>query len=396
MSVAPGAGTAMVLSGGAAYGAYEVGVMLALFQGESPATGGRPLEVDQFAGTSIGSYNAGVMIAGAANGLAESARRLSRIWLDDIARAPNGCENGMFRVRATEFLNVRCLLRPSTVVDLLQDGRFFLQGLLPSAARFSRTASPLGPDTLTRALLGQLNVSAVFDLSPFKELLRRTIPLSDLGAAGIPLKVITSNFDTGDVNVFTERDLVDRLGQTPILASSSLPGFFPAVEIDGALHVDGGALMNTPILPALAGSDTLHVVYVDAPVDTIRVADLQSTLAVIDRMLVTSFAFSMNQDIDMIRDFNRTRALLDQGGPAAESDQPAGAAVVARWLRANGIMSPTTIHRYHPGEDLGGALGFLDLTYEHISSLIKRGYSDAVRHDCAASGCVLNGGEARG
>jgi hypothetical protein len=38
---------------------------------------------------------------------------------------------------------------------------------------------------------------------------------------------------------------------------------------------------------------------------------------------------------------------------------------------------------------LGGPLGFLDFSFEHIDQLIQRGYRDAVEHDCTASGCVL-------
>ena len=48
--------TAVVLSGGGAFGAYEVGVMKALIDGKSPSTGYAPLTPDIFAGTSIGAY----------------------------------------------------------------------------------------------------------------------------------------------------------------------------------------------------------------------------------------------------------------------------------------------------------------------------------------------------
>ena len=54
---------AVILSGGGADGAYEVGVMKALFSGQSPATAFRPLVPDILTGTSIGSYNAAFLVS---------------------------------------------------------------------------------------------------------------------------------------------------------------------------------------------------------------------------------------------------------------------------------------------------------------------------------------------
>jgi NTE family protein len=390
--------TAMVLAGGGAHGAYEVGVMIALFQGDSPATAGLPLEVNQFAGTSVGAYNAAAMVAGASQGFAQSARRLRQIWLEQIARQPGGCDNGVFRIRGAEFANLRCLLRPNALALALGDGGYFLRGLTPAASRFAQVAGSLQADALVRAMLEQINVSAALDMSPFHELLRSTVPIDSLRSSELILKAVATNFDTGGLAVFTREKIVDPIGHAAILASAAIPGFFPPVVVEGALHVDGGALMNTPLAPAVHGSDTLHVVYMDPSVASIRVEDLQSTLGIIDRMLTTSFAFSMNQGIAMIEDFNRSLDLLGTLGRAADSDPQAralaraGAALAAR-LRGSEEFTPTTIHRYHPTDDLGGALGFLDFSYQQVNFLIDRGYRDAVDHDCAASGCVLPGGK---
>jgi predicted acylesterase/phospholipase RssA len=389
--------TAIVLSGGASYGAYEVGVMLALFQGDSPVTGGRPLDASQFAGTSIGAFNAAAMVAGAGTSLTDSARRLSRIWLEEIARPPGGCDNGMFRVRGADALGIECLLRPSAVGHAIRDMGFLLGAIVPAAVRFAQVARPLTADSLTRAVLEQLDVSGLFDLTPYRELLKRTVPLDSLLLNGLALRVIASNFDSGTVSVFTEEDIANRVGHDAIIASSSLPGIFVPIKVDGALNVDGGALMNTPLMPAVqGGSDTLHVVYMDPLIENISVENLRSTLGVIDRMIVATFAFAMNQEIDMIHDLNRSFELIDSFDhtqvmdPQINAIARAGKAA-AQWARANGEFVPTTIHRHHPAADLGGALGFLDLSYDHVAGLIDRGYRDAVAHDCVASGCVIPG-----
>ena len=54
----PPARSAIVLSGGGAKGAFEVGVLLALAEGRSAATGHRPLSTDIYTGTSVGAFNA--------------------------------------------------------------------------------------------------------------------------------------------------------------------------------------------------------------------------------------------------------------------------------------------------------------------------------------------------
>jgi NTE family protein len=391
----------MVLAGGGAHCAYEVGVMIALFQGDSRdsrVSAGRPLEVNQFAGTSVGSFNAAAMVAGAGQGFAQSARRLRQIWLEQIARQPGGCDNGVFRIRGSEFANLRCLLRPNALATVLGDGRYFLRGLGPAANRFAGVAGSGQTDAIVRALLEQVNVSAALDMGPFHDLLQRNVPIDSLRSSDLILKAVASNFDAGGVSIFTREDIVDRVGHAAILASAAIPGFFPPVVVDGTTHVDGGALMNTPLDPAADGSDTLHVVYMDPSIESIRVEDLRTTLGVIDRMLTTSFAFSMNQGIAKIEDYNRSLGLLGTLGRAADSDPQAsalaraGAALAVR-LRGSDEFTPTTIHRYHPTDDLGGALGFLDFSYETVNFLIGRGYRDAVDHDCDASGCVLPGRE---
>src|SRR5260370_26007431 len=93
----------MVLSGGGGYGAYEVGVMKALFNGHSPVTGYKPLEADAFAGTSIGSINATLMVAHAELGLAQSVAYLEQVWLNEISSGHARCGNGIYRIRAAPF-----------------------------------------------------------------------------------------------------------------------------------------------------------------------------------------------------------------------------------------------------------------------------------------------------
>jgi NTE family protein len=76
--------TAMVLSGGGANGAYEVGVLKALCTGKSKVTQFQPLNPDIFSGTSIGSFNAAVLVSRAAEQDHCAAEYLEKLWLDVI------------------------------------------------------------------------------------------------------------------------------------------------------------------------------------------------------------------------------------------------------------------------------------------------------------------------
>src|SRR5580692_11928836 len=98
----------LVLSGGGAFGAYEVGVINALYSGKSPATAGVALDAGVFAGTSVGSLNAAILAMNK-GGAEASAKRLHDIWIHHVADNGDGRGNGVYRVRGHigNYLDVR-------------------------------------------------------------------------------------------------------------------------------------------------------------------------------------------------------------------------------------------------------------------------------------------------
>jgi predicted acylesterase/phospholipase RssA len=80
--------TAVVLSGGGAHGAGEVGVLTALMTGARWTTGNVPLVPDIITGTSTGAFN--------------SAIRLSRLEVEGPAAAAKYLEEGRGNVRGLE------------------------------------------------------------------------------------------------------------------------------------------------------------------------------------------------------------------------------------------------------------------------------------------------------
>src|SRR5262249_17855753 len=97
---APGKGwQAAVLSGGAAYAAYEVGVLKALAQGERSFTGYRRVEFQVLDGTSAGSVNAAVRASRPGESSALTAAYLEQVWLERVAAGPGACGSGAIRYR---------------------------------------------------------------------------------------------------------------------------------------------------------------------------------------------------------------------------------------------------------------------------------------------------------
>ena len=91
--------SALVLSGGGANGAYEIGVMRALLSGQSPSTRRRPLEPAAIASTSIGTFNAAVLLSNFNGGWPDAVARLERVWTERIVAESGALRNGVLRYR---------------------------------------------------------------------------------------------------------------------------------------------------------------------------------------------------------------------------------------------------------------------------------------------------------
>jgi NTE family protein len=211
---------AMILSGGGARGAYEVGVLWYIFDDLTRILGGPP-RIDILCGTSVGAINACYLAAHLADPVL-GLRRLVDLWSD---------------------------------VELTRVLGFGVRQVL----------------TLPRVLLGGGDGYGLFDVRPMAELVQREISWRAVARClrkGMlrALTVSCTEVSTGRTAVFmqTAPNLTiptavpprtifrpDRIGPHHALASAAIPLLFPPVRIDGELHLDGGLRQNTPIAPAL-------------------------------------------------------------------------------------------------------------------------------------------------
>src|SRR5579859_5080384 len=116
----------VVLSGGGATGAYEVGILKALVSGESPGTNYRPLQPAVFAATSIGAFNASVLLSHFEGSWPVALEVLEGAWSFLVAGSTS--HNGVFRLRANPLQLFDVLSRPASwtaaAVDFADDVMF--------------------------------------------------------------------------------------------------------------------------------------------------------------------------------------------------------------------------------------------------------------------------------
>jgi NTE family protein len=80
-----------------------------------------------------------------------------------------------------------------------------------------------------RWLLDRHRRPGFFSLKPLRERLRRTLPAMRLEDLAIPLNVVTTDLESGHAHYWSgQGDLIE-----PVIASISLLGIFPPVEMDG-------------------------------------------------------------------------------------------------------------------------------------------------------------------
>ena len=390
---------AVILSGGGAYAAYEVGVVKALFTGESPSTGHTFLNPGVLTGASAGAINASILASYPDVDMCSLARYLEDVWVNRISSSPERCGSGVIRFRGDplRLLDLRCLVRDPlrTFDEMSRDGAFLTRNLFQHTLRFL-----INSGSVENRALQFIDVGAFISSEPIRDLLPSLVSLEGIRLSDRKLRIVATNWATGQIRTFENRDMTDALGSTIIQASAAIPGIFMPQYIQGDPYVDGGVLMNTPLNCAInAGATELHVIYMDPDVQNIPVSRLESTIEVFDRVILITSAGNVNEDVDTARWINEGLDVVERAARGGAGDLTDGelrafirvAAKIEQRLRAGAPYRKLTVHRYHPHDDLGGggALGLLNFERDRVVALIERGFTDALNHDCAASHCVL-------
>lgn len=281
-----GGGAGLVLSGGGARGAYQVGVISAL----ADAIKG-PLPFAVITGVSVGAINAAVL-AEQADDFRTGARKLERLWR-----------------------SMRC-------EEVFHAGPVRLLGRL---MRWS-IALPLG-------FAGVRPPRSLLDASPLEGLLTREIDPGRI-AHMIESRVLSafavtaSSYATGNsVTFFQQAEPMSRwsrarrlgeaatIGIPHILASAALPGVFQARQIAGSWYGDGALRQTAPLSPAIhLGCDRLFLIAArdgtpETENEVIVDAERYPSIGVLGGQLL-DIVFNDNLDADRER-LERINATLD-------------------------------------------------------------------------------------
>jgi len=213
---------ALVLQGGGALGAYQVGV----YQGLHEAG----IVPNWIAGISIGAFNT-ALIAG--NAPERRMDALSEFW-ETISQP--------------YLLPATTLGQEARFTQINEDSRAWLdaweawRAMVEGQRGFYQPRSWFGEDPFTAP--GPTRASW-YTTQPMVETLERMVDFDRLNDGGIRVSVGAVDVASGNLEYFDNAHM--RLDARHILASGALPPAFPAVEIDGRYFWDGGLVSNTPL-----------------------------------------------------------------------------------------------------------------------------------------------------
>jgi NTE family protein len=278
----------LILAGGGARAAYQVGVLKAIAE-MLPRESPNPFPV--LCGTSAGAINA-TTLAIYATRFQEGVRRLNFVWR-------NFTVNRVFRADAP--------------------------GVIANGMRWMAAMIMGG--------LGRRNPRALLDRAPLRELLRQTMPCEriqqsiDAGALHA-LSVTASGYGSGQSVSFYQGvpslsawRRSRRVGAAAnitidhLMASSAIPFIFSAVRINREFFGDGSMRQVAPISPALhLGAERVLVVGVrhETPSPAARAENNEypSLAQIAGHVLNSIFLDSLEADLERLQRINKTISLI--------------------------------------------------------------------------------------
>jgi predicted acylesterase/phospholipase RssA len=236
--------TGLVLLGGGASAAYEVGVIKAIYTGRCPAAGGVRPQV--FCGRGAGGFNCAVVASRYPGQSPDPAGYLESLWADEIPQEGKMRNTRVFRRRldTAQFFDFGFMWR-----------RPFKSWKLYFGDLWSLMTQGSSPEFWQ-------------EMSPMQRLIRESIDISAIRAGENDpehtriLRVIAVERGSGSVRVFRNRDFTEEAGHAVIQASCALPGVFPAVAVEGKPYVACGPSLADLMQAAVdEGCEAVHLVH---------------------------------------------------------------------------------------------------------------------------------------
>lgn len=342
--------TAIVLQGGGALGAYEYGVLKALYD---MRPGFKPTVVT---GTSIGAITAAVL-AGARGDPLEA---LDRLWREKLPVPP----------ASLAPLDPTPWWSPQARRALAMLGN-------PGMYR-TRVDLPFAPWLR----------NSVYDTAPLRRTLQDLVDLDRLNNGGTRVVVTAIDLETGEGHDFDNSPTSPSgLTYEAVIASSSLPPGFPMTTIDGqspdkGSYWDGGLFSNTPLSPAINALEACE------PDDDLIVRELivvelfpmqeaipRTLPDVLERMVHLQYTSRLKLDTKFFRKISQQVGLLDELERVLPADSPIRQNEAYKKLRGHRRIDRALVVSARFPDDLANAA---DFSLGAIDGRIRAGYDSAV------------------
>ncbi len=323
--------TALVLSGGGARAAYQVGVLRAIARLRRERLGPRARLANPFGvivGTSAGAINAAAL-ACHADRFDAAVEVLTRVWQD---------------FRAEQIYRADSL------------------GVIRSGAQWLTMLS-LG---WTIARWRRARPKSLLDNAPLGDLIQRLVPLERLPMMLAQrqlqaLAVTASHYSSGEhVTFYSAASPVEPwlrsqrvavaapISHAHLLASSAIPFIFPSARIhhggQSAWYGDGSMRQTAPLSPAIhLGAERLLIIGVGRRVDApnrLAAADAYPNIAQIaGHAMASIFLDALAVDIERMQRINRTLALLPESARLDTPLRPLESLVISPSQRLDDIAA---------------------------------------------------------
>lgn len=251
----------LVLSGGGARGAFQVGVW-EILSSDPRGLHQLPLVIS---GTSAGALNGALIAAGL------SPQAMLQFWLDLAHDPPVQANEIFFRSLFTGLLDLAFKEPIRKPYLRARELRIFWRSLKKHSLLRQSGVSALLLEFLMTArfdsislLLESIKTSFLFDTSALRERLHAAIGRDTIDSSRVRLAINTVNIQTGQVVRIVNAPLSKQqeasrhymykphITLDMVMASAAIPLVFNPIEVEGMQLWDGGLLVNTPLAPTVA------------------------------------------------------------------------------------------------------------------------------------------------